>query len=109
MNVFLKIKKSNLDAIKAGTKRTEWREPSVYNKKLLFKKRELDGKLDGNSDIKTITFVNGYSKDAEKLIIEVKQIRLVKFSRNIEIPEDNFKAVEGQFAIEISLGSIVNN
>lgn len=109
MNVNLKIKKVNLEAIKAGTKKTEWREPSVFNKKLLFKKRESDGKLDGNLDIKTITFVNGYSKDAEKLKIEVKQIRLVRFSRNIEIPEDNFKAVEGQFAIEISLGSIVNN
>jgi hypothetical protein len=109
MNVFLKIKKSNLDLIKTGIKKTEWREPSVYNKKLLFKKRESDGKNEGNVDIKTITFVNGYSKDAEKLIVEVKQIRLVRFSRNIEIPEDNFKALEGQFSIEISLGNIVNN
>lgn len=109
MNVNLKIKKANLEAIKAGTKKTEWREPSVYNKKLLFKPRESDGKNEGNADIKTITFVNGYSKDAEKLIVEVKQIRLVRFSRNIEIPEDNFKALEGQFSIEISLGSIVNN
>lgn len=109
MNVNLKIKKVNLEAIKAGTKKTEWREPSVFNKKLLFKKRESDGKLDGNLDIKTITFVNGYSKDAEKLKIEVKQIRLVRFSRNIEIPEDNFKALEGQFSIEITLGNIVHN
>ena len=58
MNVNLKIKKANLEAIKSGIKKTEWREPSVYNKKLFFKPRESDGKNEGNADIKTITFVN---------------------------------------------------
>lgn len=109
MNVSLKIKKANLQAIKSGKKKTEWREPSVYNKKLLFKPRESDGKNEGNNDIKTITFINGYSKDAEKLEVEVISIRLVRFSRNIEIPEDNFNALEGQFSIEIKLGRIINN
>lgn len=109
MNVNLKIKKANLESIKAGIKKTEWREPSIYNKKLLFKVRESDGKREGNSDIKTVTFVAGYSKDSERLTVEVESIRLVRFSRNVEIPEDNFKALEGQFAIEIKLGRIVNN
>lgn len=109
MNVKLRVKKLNLALIKSGLKKTEWREPSIYNKKLLFKPRESDGKREGNADIKTITFINGYSKDAESLTVEVESIRLVRFSRNIEIPEDNFKALEGQFSIEIKLGRIINN
>ena len=109
MNVDLKIKKSNLDLIKAGTKTTEWRDASEYNMKRLFKPREIDGKLEGNSDIKTITLVNGYSKYAEKIKIEVKKITLVRFSKYTEIPEDNFIAQEGQFSIEILLGSIIND
>jgi hypothetical protein len=109
MNVDLKIKKNNLILIKQGTKKTEWRDASEYNMKRLFKPREIDGKLEGNSDIKTITFINGYSKDAEKLKIEVIKITLVRFSKFTEIPEDNFKAEEGQFSIEIILGNIVNN
>lgn len=109
MNVFLKIKKSNLDLIKAGTKKTEWRDASEYNMKRLFKPREIDGKLDGNLDVKTITFVNGYSKDSEKIKTEVKKITLVRFSKFTEIPEDNFTAQEGQFSIEILLGSIIND
>lgn len=108
MVVELKIKKENLDLIKSGTKKTEWREPSVYNKRLLFKVKE-DGKRHGNEDIKFIKFVNGYSKDAPTLNVEVNRIRLVKFTRDIEIKEDNFKAKEGSFAIEISLGNIINN
>lgn len=105
MIVKLQIKLENLDLIKSGTKKTEWREPSLYNKKILFKIRE-DGKREGNSDITHIEFINGYRTDREILLIECKLIRLVKFSRNIEIPQDNFKALEGQFAIEISLGEI---
>lgn len=108
MRVILKINKKNLDLIKSGIKKTEWRDPSVYNKKLLFEFKE-DGKRHGNENIKEIEFVNGYRKDADRLIVEVKRIRLVKFSRDIEIKEDNFKALEGQFSIEITLGDIVNN
>lgn len=109
MKVSLQIKRINLDLIKTGTKKTEWREPSLFNKNLLFKERESDGKKEGNADIKYIEFINGYKKDREILLVECKQIRLVRFSRNIEIPEDNFNAIEGQFAIEITLGNIVNN
>ena len=108
MKVSLQIKKENLELIKSGKKKTEWRQYSVYNNMLLFKDRG-DGKKDGNKDIKFIEFVNGYSKNVEKLLVEVLSIRLVKFTRDIEIPEDNFKAKEGQFAIEIKLGNIVNN
>jgi len=109
MKVSLQIKRINLDLIKAGLKKTEWREPSIFNKKLLFRERKSDGKKEGNTDITHIEFINGYKKDREILLVECKQIRLVKFSRNIEIPEDNFKALEGQFSIEITLGGIVNN
>jgi hypothetical protein len=105
--VKLQIKKANLDLIKSGVKKTEWREPSIYNKNLLFKIREIDGKKEGNPDIKEVLFINGYAKDREEVLVEVRQIRLVRFSRNIEIPEDNFKALEGQFSIEITLGEII--
>ncbi len=107
MTVKLIIKKENLEKIKSGTKKTEWREPSVFNKLKLFKDRG-DGKKDRNKNIKYIDFVNGYRKDAETIKIEVVYIRLVKFTQDIEIPEDNFRAKEGQFAIEIKLGNIVN-
>lgn len=106
MNVLLRIKKDNFLAIKSGIKKTEWRNNSKYNINLLFVKKE-DGKNHGNDKIKTITFINGYSEDSDKLVIEVNRIRLVKFSKNITIPEDNFSALEGQFSIEISLGNIL--
>jgi len=103
----LRIKKKEFDLIKSRTKKTEWREPSNYNKKLLFTPREEDGKLDGNKDIKEITFINGYKADSGRLTVEIKGIRLVKFINNVDIPEDNFKALAGQFAIEIKLGEII--
>ena len=104
----LRIKKKEFDLIKSGVKKTEWREPSKYNKKILFTPRE-DGKLDGNPDIKEITFINEYKTDSGRLTVEIKGIRLVKFSNDIEIPGDNFKALAGQFAIEIKLGEILKN
>lgn len=106
--VTLQIKKIELDLIKAGTKKTEWRAPSLFNKKKLFKDNG-EGKLDGNPEIRRIKFVNGYAKDRETLEVEVKRIRMVKFTRDVKIPEDNFEALTGMFAIEISLGHIVNN
>lgn len=106
--VQLQIKKSNLDLIKSGQKKTEWRQFSVYNKKLLFKKRDDNNLYEGNADIKEIKFLNGYAADRATLSVEVKRIRLVKFSSNINIPEDNFTALEGQFAIEITLGNILD-
>lgn len=107
MKVQLQIKRKDLDLIKEGTKRTEWRLPSKYNKQKLFVPREEDGKLIGNEAITEIEFINGYSKDRETFTIGVTRIRMVKFSRNVDIPEDNFHALEGQFAIEISLSEIV--
>lgn len=103
--VVLRIKKVNFDLILSGTKKIEYRENSIYNKKLLFKDRG-DGKKDGNSDIKAITFINGYQKNARSLIAEVKSIRLVKFSMDVREPDNNFEALKDQFAIEIILGKI---
>ena len=103
----LRIKKKEFDLIKSGVKRTEWREPSKYNKKMLFAPREKDSKLDSNKDIKEITFINGYRADSGRLTVEIKGIRLVKFINDVDIPDDNFKALSGQFAIEIKLGEII--
>lgn len=104
----LQIKKLNLDLIEAGTKKTEWRDPSLFNKKKLFYKREKDGKWEGNPDIKEIKFINGYNSDRKIIFVECLGIRMVKFTRDVNIPEDNFQALEGQFAIEIKLGGIIN-
>ncbi len=100
--IILRIKKENFDLIVSGKKKSEWRQNSKYNIKLLFKDRG-DGKLDGNPDIKEIMFINGYSKDAPSVIKGVEFIRLCKFTKDIKIEEDNFEALEGQFAIEIKL------
>lgn len=108
MTVTLQIKRKEFDLIKAGTKKTEWRSPSSFNKKRLFCDNGA-GKLDGNTDIKSIIFVNSMRKDAQRLEIEVKRIRMVKFSRDVKIPEDNFEALKDMWAIEISLGSIIVN
>lgn len=106
MQVILQIKKNNLDLIKSGKKKNEWRELSAFNKKTLMVRRE-DGMLDGNKDIKSIKFVNGYRKDREVMEIEVVSIGAVKFARDVDIPEDNFKALAGQMAIRIELGKIL--
>jgi hypothetical protein len=106
--IALRIKKKEFDLIKSGSKTTEWRQFSAYNKKLLFceDKTRSDGKLNGNPDIKQINFVNGYKSDAPSLIAEVLSIRLIKFSQDTVIKEDHFEALKGQFAIEIKLGKI---
>lgn len=109
MQVTLQIKKKELDLIKTGVKKNEWRQLSEYNKKLLLKPRESDGKKEGNSDIKSIKFINGYSKEAETLEVEVTGIKVFRFSKDEIIEEDNFRASEGQFAIQVALGNIINN
>lgn len=108
MNVILQIKRKELDLIKAGTKKREWRAPSNYNKKKLFCDNGT-GKLDGNPNIKSIIFINGMSKDAPRFQVEVKKIRMVLFERDVKIPEDNFEALKGMYMIEISLGIIIVN
>ncbi len=104
--IVLRIKKKEFDAIKIGTKKTEWRQPSLYNKRLLLSKNEA-GLFCENKNIKEITFINGYMPDSPKLTVEILNIRPVKFSRNIEIKEDLFIAREGECSIEIKLGNII--
>lgn len=110
-NVFLQIKRKELDLIKSGTKKTEWRSPSLFNKKILFSPDpEFAGKLNGNPEITSITFINGMQKNAERVTVEVvERIRMVKFSQDIKIESDNFEAFKDQFAIEIKLGKIISN
>jgi len=98
--VILRIKKANFDKIVSGEKKSEWRQYSKYNIELLFKDRG-DGKKDGNPEIKEIKFINGYSKGSPEIIKEIEFIRLYKFSKDTIIESDNFKALEGQFAIQI--------
>lgn len=108
MQVTLQIKKKELDLIKSGTKKNEWRQLSAFNKKLLLKQRE-DGKgLDGNAEIKSIKFLNGYAKERETLVISVSGIQVFKFLNDKDIPEDNFTALAGQAAIRIQLGEIIS-
>lgn len=109
MTVSLQIKRKEFDMIKAGTKKTEWRSPSLFNKQKLFFQNKDIGKWDARTDITQIEFINGYRTDREKLIVECLGIKMYKFVRDIDIPEDNFKALEGQFAIAITLGIIINS
>ncbi len=108
MQVLLQIKKKELDLIRSGTKKNEWRHLSAYNKKLLLKQRE-DGKgLDGNAEIKSVKLVNGYAKEREILVVSVAGIQVFKFLNDKNIPEDNFTAHAGQAAIRIQLGEIIS-
>jgi hypothetical protein len=108
-NVCLQIKKKEFDMIKSGVKKVEWRAPSKFNKDRLFcPDPEYNGQLNGDPDITSITFINGMKPDAPRLTVEVaKRIRMVRFPRDIDQPENNFHALEGQFAIEICLGKII--
>ena len=110
MKISLQICKKELDLIKSGTKKKEFRSPSKFNMKILtIQNLEIKDKyiLIGNPEITEIEFLNGYSKVREKLTIKCKGIRLVRFQNNVDEPDNNFKALEGQVAIEILLGEII--
>ena len=104
--VTLRIKKEELDLIRAGTKKHEWRAPTKYYWSLLGIKGT-DGIKIANPNITAIQFINGYAKDAPRLLVECKGIRPVRFQEDTDIPEDNFKALKGQKAFEITLGNII--
>lgn len=106
MAIILRISQKNYDAIISGTKKSEWRQVSKYNKALLLKPRESDGLLEGNADIKEVLFIAGYANDSPRVTVGVEYIRPCKFSRDVVIPEDDFKALAGQVAIEIRLSPI---
>ena len=107
MTVILRIKAKEFQAIKNGTKKTEWRKPSIYNKRILLSKNK-EGLFCENKDLKEVTIINGYNPDSPRITIEVLSIRPVKFSTNIEIKEDIFTARAGECAIEIKLGKILS-
>lgn len=107
--VVLKIKKKEFDLIMSGVKKTEWRKVSDYNKKLLLApSEEYGGKLIGNKEISEIEFECGYGKNTIKHTVKCLSIRPVRFQYDIEIKEDNFKALKGQVAIEIKISSLEN-
>ena len=66
-----------------------------------------DGKYTKNDSIKIIEFINGYSPTAERIQVECLGIIPVKFSTNIDIEEDDFKALEGTNSIRIILGKLL--
>lgn len=101
----LRIHRKEFEMIKAGTKKTEWRQPSLFNKKLLLAKNE-DGLFVTNYDIKEILFVNGHKADSPRLIATIERIRPVRFSEDIQIPADNFIGYSGQCAIEINISGV---
>jgi hypothetical protein len=105
--IILRIKKKELDAIKTGIKKNEWRNPSLFNKKILLKKNK-EGLFCENTEKNVIKLINGYKKDSESILIETNLIRPVRFSKNIEIAEDNFKAKEGDCSIQIVIDKILN-
>lgn len=105
MKVTLRIQRVNFDLIKKGVKKNEFRDPSIYNKRLLLKK-QADGKYaEYNPDIKEVEFIAG--RGGDRLRCKVLQVRAVKFSRNIDSEEDNLHAIEGACAIHIKLGAII--
>jgi hypothetical protein len=101
----LQIKRKEFELIKAGTKKTEWRTPSKFNKRRLLSVNA-DGKFTRNTSIKELKFINGRTKDAPTLIAEVTEIIPVKFQRDVYIPEDDFRGHQGECAIAIKLGKI---
>lgn len=110
MKVSLQIKRNELEAIKKGIKKTEWRQVSTYNKNLLLcQSEEHNGKLIGNNNIKEIEFQSGYGKNILKHTVRCIYIRPVKFNNDIFIKEDNFKALKGQVAIEIKIAPLGEN
>lgn len=101
----LRIHRKEFELIKAGTKKTEWRQPSKFNKKLLLKVGE-DGLFTENFDIKEILFVNGHRPDSPRVIAQVERIRPIRFAEDIKIPADNFIGYQGQCAIEIRISGV---
>lgn len=102
MKVRLYILQQNLDIIKSGKKKREWRKFSEYNKKLLFiKDGSNENKWYGNPNINEIEFVVRKTKEA--YTVKIGTIRLIKFSKDTIYKDENFSALSGQFAIEIVL------
>lgn len=104
--ITLQIKLVELEAIRLGKKKIEWRFPSLFNKRLLLKVNP-EGKFIENTEDKEILFINGYRKDAPRLRVEVTAIRPYKFVRNIDEPDNHFKANEGENSIGIHIGRVL--
>jgi hypothetical protein len=102
--ITLRIKRAEFEAIKSGKKTTEWRSPSLYNKRLLLKINE-KGQFDRNDEIKEIIFINGYKKDSPAITMQVLSIIPVCFVQKFS--DSDFKANPGEKMIEIKLGKIV--
>lgn len=105
--ITLQIKRNEFEAIASGKKKIEWRSPSKYNKRLLLSLNE-HGQYTENTEVKEIQFVNGYRKDAPRVVVEVLLIRPYKFTRNIDEPENLFRANENECSIGIHLGKVIN-
>jgi hypothetical protein len=102
----LQVKRIEFEAIASSKKKIEWRSPSKYNKRLMLKKNN-QGLYTENTDIKEVLFINGYRTNAPRVTVEVLFIRPYKFIRDIDEPENCFKANEGENAIGIHLGKII--
>ena len=107
--IILRIKKKEFDLIKLGVKKSEWRSFSTYNKKLFGvedkEKSITKGKkyFSCRKDISEILLVNGYKKDSPKMIIYPELIQLAEFTKDINIPNDNFIAKKGDIVFEIKI------
>jgi hypothetical protein len=107
MKIQLQITKENFDLIASGTKTIDYRAASTFNKKKLLRKAK-NGKWGKHFDIKEIEFINGFSPDAPRLIIECIQICPIFFINDFVNEENNITAPKGGSAIEILLGKIIS-
>jgi len=105
--ITLQIKRKYFDAIAKGTKKIEWRAPSKYNKRLLLKKNE-EGLYCKNEIDKEIQLINGRSNNSPRMIIQVSRIEPLKFIRDIDEPENFFKAPIGATSIGIFIEKVLS-
>jgi hypothetical protein len=96
--VDLIIKKEWFDKIFTGEKKEEYRQPSIFNNRLLGFK-DTNGKYSPRTDITHIRFLNGFRKDRKYMIVECAKIRAEKKIEN----ETTF------IRIVIELGKVVEH
>lgn len=101
------LKKQWFDMIVSGEKKEEYRESKVYWLKRLLKNTFIDRR--GNEimvfkEFDTVTFRNGYKKDAPLVEVELKKIEHRNGHRN---GVHKWGAVDGEHYFVLMLGDIV--
>lgn len=101
--ITLTINKKELDLIKSGKKRIEFRQPSLFNKRKLLILNE-DRKFTANQEPGQITFIAGRTNAAERYVCAFEKILPIKFSQNYtEFEGEVINATAGECIIAIYL------